>query len=173
MKARKGQVSIEYLMNYGWAFLVLAIVIAAIFATGAFNPNYYAMEECYLGSSFNCHSQLVQNATRPGVDAYINITNALGYPVRLNNLTFALEDSGATSIQTLALGTKLNNTESIIPSAAPLYSSSLIPKGTGKKVLMTLTYYICAEEVNPDCGTDPNYLRTISGRITSQISEPG
>ena len=34
----KGQSALEYLMTYGWALVVIVIVIAALFAFGIFNP---------------------------------------------------------------------------------------------------------------------------------------
>ena len=37
-KNNKGQSALEYLMTYGWALVVIVIVIAALFAFGIFNP---------------------------------------------------------------------------------------------------------------------------------------
>ena len=34
----KGQAALEYLMTYGWALVVIVIVVAALFAFGIFNP---------------------------------------------------------------------------------------------------------------------------------------
>lgn len=34
----KGQSALEYLMTYGWALVVIVIVVAALFAFGIFNP---------------------------------------------------------------------------------------------------------------------------------------
>ena len=31
----------EYLMTYGWAILIIAIVLAALFSLGVFNPTAY------------------------------------------------------------------------------------------------------------------------------------
>ena len=36
-KDKKGQSALEYLMTYGWALVVIVIVIAALFAFGVFN----------------------------------------------------------------------------------------------------------------------------------------
>ena len=36
-KNNKGQSALEYLMTYGWALVVIVIVIAALFAFGVFN----------------------------------------------------------------------------------------------------------------------------------------
>jgi len=36
MKGRKGQAAMEYLMTYGWAILIVIIVVAALWAMGVF-----------------------------------------------------------------------------------------------------------------------------------------
>ncbi|MEM3399225.1 MAG: hypothetical protein QXP42_00125 [Candidatus Micrarchaeia archaeon] len=38
MDFRKGQAAMEYLMTYGWAILVIVIVVAVLFYIGVFNP---------------------------------------------------------------------------------------------------------------------------------------
>ncbi len=43
LKARaKAQSAMEYLMTYGWAILIISIVLAALFQLGVFNPMAYA-----------------------------------------------------------------------------------------------------------------------------------
>lgn len=166
----KGQSTLEYLMNYSWAFLILAIVLAAILATGAFNPNYYVMEECYLGASFRCLSALVEGPSG-SFSLSINITNTLGYPVKLKTINLAVsEDDGSTVFKSYDFtNTTLANTYSYLtepPIALALYPVS---PGTVKKISMNLSYYICAEEVNPGCNPDSSTLRTVSGRIITQV----
>jgi hypothetical protein len=39
---RKAQSAMEYLMTYGWAILIIAIVLAALFQLGVFNPMSFA-----------------------------------------------------------------------------------------------------------------------------------
>ncbi len=38
----KSQAAMEYLMTYGWAILVIAVVLAALYSLGIFNPNTFA-----------------------------------------------------------------------------------------------------------------------------------
>ena len=37
----KSQAAMEYLMTYGWAILVIAVVLAALYSLGIFNPNTF------------------------------------------------------------------------------------------------------------------------------------
>ncbi len=39
---RKAQSAMEYLMTYGWAILIIAVVLGALFSLGVFNPNSFA-----------------------------------------------------------------------------------------------------------------------------------
>ncbi len=50
---KKAQASIEYLMNYGWAILVIAIVIAVLYIL--FKP-HTMINECGLGAGFGCNN---------------------------------------------------------------------------------------------------------------------
>ncbi|MGC8662693.1 MAG: hypothetical protein ACP5RT_02830, partial [Candidatus Micrarchaeia archaeon] len=38
----KAQSAMEYLMTYGWAILIIAVVLGALFQLGVFNANNFA-----------------------------------------------------------------------------------------------------------------------------------
>jgi hypothetical protein len=53
--ARKSQSAMEYLTTYGWSILVIAVVVAVLFALGAFNgPNQGATSSCLAISGYQC-----------------------------------------------------------------------------------------------------------------------
>src|SRR5690348_13976655 len=39
MQRSKAQSAMEYLMTYGWAILIIAVVLGALYQLGVFNPN--------------------------------------------------------------------------------------------------------------------------------------
>ena len=41
-KAFRLQSAMEYLMTYGWAILIIAVVLGALFSLGIFNPAFLA-----------------------------------------------------------------------------------------------------------------------------------
>ena len=57
----KIQSAMEYLTTYGWALLIMAVVLAAMFALGVFNPGQFAGQECLLPAGFSCLSYFVAN----------------------------------------------------------------------------------------------------------------
>ncbi len=50
----KLQSAMEYLMTYGWAILVIAIVLVALFALGVFNGASFLSTSCVASSGYIC-----------------------------------------------------------------------------------------------------------------------
>lgn len=50
--SRKGQAAFEFLMTYGWVFLISGIVIASLFHFKVFNPGSYVKPQVFGFSSF-------------------------------------------------------------------------------------------------------------------------
>lgn len=80
MLEMKGQSAMEYLLTYGWAFLIIAVVLGAMFALGIFNPSQFVGQECFLPAGFSCLSfvlstngQLVVNLEQ-ATQSPLNIT---------------------------------------------------------------------------------------------------
>ncbi len=58
----KSQSAMEYLMTYGWAILIIAVVLAALYQLGFFNGTDFVTTSCIAESGFNCQ-QPVMNTT--------------------------------------------------------------------------------------------------------------
>jgi hypothetical protein len=52
----KAQSAMEYLMTYGWAILVIAIVLAALFSLGVFNGSNLTGTSCVASTGYLCQS---------------------------------------------------------------------------------------------------------------------
>jgi hypothetical protein len=48
------QSAMEFLITYGWAILIMAVALAALYAVGVINPSIYAPHQCILSSGFTC-----------------------------------------------------------------------------------------------------------------------
>lgn len=77
MNKMRGQAAMEYLMTYGWALLILLVVIGVLFSMGVFNPQNYMSEECSFQPSLQCKGV---SLTPNGV-LTIYLVNGLGYGV--------------------------------------------------------------------------------------------
>ncbi len=71
----------EFLMTYGWALLILILVITALAFFGVLNPANLAPEQCLLGPGLACESYRAVNDSSQGVDnpkIMINVRNGMG-----------------------------------------------------------------------------------------------
>jgi len=54
MRFRKGQTAMEYLMTYGWAILVIMVVLAVLFYLGILNPRGITPTQCSFPAGLTC-----------------------------------------------------------------------------------------------------------------------
>jgi len=57
----KAQSAMEYLMTYGWAILIIAVVLGALFSLGIFGANT-ASTACIAGAGYLCTSLILNSA---------------------------------------------------------------------------------------------------------------
>jgi hypothetical protein len=54
MRMRKGQTAMEYLMTYGWAILIIMVVLAVLFYLGVLNPAGLTPNQCTFPAGVTC-----------------------------------------------------------------------------------------------------------------------
>ncbi len=59
MKNLSAQSAMEYLMTYGWAILIISIVLAALFALGVFSSSSFIGSSCIAASGYECSAPLL------------------------------------------------------------------------------------------------------------------
>ncbi len=73
IKQRKGQAALEFLTTYGWAFMVILVMIGALAYFGVLNPQQLIPDSCSITSGFTCEEFEV---TENSVD--ISLINNMG-----------------------------------------------------------------------------------------------
>ncbi len=78
---RKGQAAIEFLMTYGWAILVVLVVIGALGYFGVLNPTALLPEKCVFGVELSCqdyalHTNKIELRLQNNVGTAMIITKA-------------------------------------------------------------------------------------------------
>ncbi len=59
----RAQSAMEYLMTYGWAILIIAVVLAALFAIGVFNGSNVTSSVCIAAPGFLCSGAVYSHST--------------------------------------------------------------------------------------------------------------
>jgi len=93
---KKGQSAMEYLMTYGWAILVIIIVIAVLFYIGVLNPRNVTPTTCTFPPGVSCSSfKLTEN----GVLA-LTIGQATGHRINVTGIACTQEQAPTSAVWT-------------------------------------------------------------------------
>ncbi len=123
MKFAKAQAAMEYLMTYGWAILVIVIVLAALLYLGVFTPK--PPEFCQMPPGLGCTSAYLDSSTD---ELSITIYNSFQKDMTVIALGCTDQD-GATYTCTVDMC-----------GAAYPPDGATIPRGSGKKFTLPCYY---------------------------------
>ena len=139
----KGQIALEFLVNYGWAILIVIVVIAALSYMGVFNPILAIPNHCIMPMGISCLDYKVSSN-----DIEVSVKNSFGYD--LSGLTVAAAGCGTSN--TVARLDPGQQAKFIIPCTSAL-------AGTKYAGRLNLTY------TKSDTGVSHNGLGEITTRI--------
>ena len=93
MFARKSraQSAMEYLMTYGWAILIIAVVLGALFSLGVFSSSSLLGTSCIASSGYYCANPVLSHSTQD-LSATLGQSTGATY----GNVIFYLVTSGST-----------------------------------------------------------------------------
>ncbi len=81
-ESRKLQTAMEYLMTYGWAILIIGIVLVSLYELNVFTPSNYVSPVCTLPSGFTCAGN---SLTGNGI-LTVNIEYTNTDPIQINQI---------------------------------------------------------------------------------------
>jgi hypothetical protein len=82
MRMRKGQTAMEYLMTYGWAILIIMVVVAVLFYLGVFNLGS-TISQCTFPPGFTCVANKLQAGT---AKLYLKIGQGTGHNIMITGI---------------------------------------------------------------------------------------
>ncbi len=83
-KKRKGQAALEFLTTYGWAFLVILVMIGALSYFGVLNPQRFLPDKCLFGTGFG--ACIEQTADASDNNVLFKLKNGLGKDITFEAL---------------------------------------------------------------------------------------
>ena len=98
MRMKKGQTAMEYLMTYGWAILIIMVVLAVLFYLGVLNPP--TPEQCVFPAGITCISSKLN--TTGGLTLLIG--QGTGHPISVTGVNCTMNSSASWATDQLALG---------------------------------------------------------------------
>ncbi|MEK6947340.1 MAG: hypothetical protein AABX32_07075 [Nanoarchaeota archaeon] len=155
------QAALEFLTTYGWAILVILVMVGTLAYFGVLSPGRVLPSRCAFGAEFTCIDYQLK-----GDEVRVKLKNSVGVPVEIaaGGVSLAKED-GTTITCAVYPSTALsrwrsgNTTDFVWTSCA---STGLI-SGEKGKVLISVEYY-------PSASTS-DYTKLIQGEIYSTVNE--
>ncbi|HIH42027.1 TPA: hypothetical protein HA246_00090 [Candidatus Woesearchaeota archaeon] len=86
---KRGQAAMEFLMTYGWAILVVLVVIGALAYFGVLNPQSFLPKKCQFSTGLVCSDHVLRSSG----ELVLRINNGLGNDITINNITFESDNS--------------------------------------------------------------------------------
>lgn len=160
---RRGQAALEFLTTYGWAFLVILVMIGALAYFGVINPNQFLPERCTFQQEFTCEEALL-DIDGANVDVRFFIRNNLG--VSANSVVISAKYSGDTGTPTDCSGSPIasigaGEIAEMVCDDIPPGTGSYPPAGDKAKFDLNGTYTPAGKQ----------YERQLEGQIFGSLQE--
>ena len=161
----KAQAAMEYLVTYGWALLVLFVVVAYLVASGAFSASSFAAQECVIQPDLSC-SPFVLFTDGSTATLKYTLTNGLGFPINVSEINYTTTGIGAIGRRvyggalptgTVAQGGRMNFTQAFTDPPLPSV-------GDFRTIYVSFSYFNCK---NAPCSGP--YVT--SGRISAVVQK--
>ena len=153
MMAPKAQAAMEFLMTYGWAILVVLVVIGALAYFGVLSPTSILPEKCFFQVGLECEQYVVGNG-----QAQFIVRNNLGKKLTINSLKL-IDENNNEVCSTLSAVSGIDNEKSgTITTFCNINSNP----GDKKKFTVEIEYYT---------GNEISFTHTANGELLSVIEE--
>ena len=175
MKRGRGQYSLEFLITYGWALLIIGIIIAVIYSFGWLDSSNFLPQKCVFYGQVGCKDFYVTDNSINlslvnifGTDLYIK-----GMTFRVNNKEIVHNYSWSASDGNLIMWNK--SSFAIVSLSLP--DSDLIKKGSridGVVVVHFFSNITCGGCFDHAVGTsscDWDCLHNSSGKLLAKVSK--
>lgn len=158
MNNKRGQAALEFLMTYGWAIMVVLVVIGALSYFGVLNPSALMPERCTLTPGLGCDDFLINTN---GVS--LKISNSLGKAINISNLSISQYDgdSKVGSCIYIDESKKILNGGSETIKTNGTCSSDLQKRNNKQTFNVNVTYYFL------DSGA--SFSRVVQGEIFGKV----
>ena len=160
----KSQAALEFLTTYGWAFLVIIIMISTLAYFGILNPSKILPDRCNIGSQFECKDYQISASSNT---FKIRLKNNVGEPITVQSITLNSESATSYNCPTLtapsSLPTAWKSGEVIDFAWSGCNSENAgIVVGQKGKVFINIKYF--------SVSSGSNYAHEANGEVFSTIA---
>ncbi|MGV8168684.1 MAG: hypothetical protein ACP5N3_01370 [Candidatus Nanoarchaeia archaeon] len=151
---KRGQAALEFLTTYGWAFMVILVMIGALAYFGVLNPQNLIPDQCAVTSGFTCADFQVGNASMKFL-----IINNMGEPITVNTVAVTRNSVSVVNACTVPAG-NINDGEQATMNCTTNFASLGKPVGSKVKLGYSFNYV----------KTSGSFNHTATGTITATVA---
>lgn len=137
MEGKKAQAAMEFLMTYGWAILVVLVVIGALAYFGVLSPGRLLPDRCQLPPGVSCDDYSISGTTLTLI-----VTNGLGQAANFTGLRANSPDGVAVCTE----GTPAAGTETRVENSGRATITStctgLASAGNKQRLMLNMSYEV-------------------------------
>ena len=159
-KDKKGQAALEFLTTYGWAFLVILIMIGTLAYFGILSPGKILPNRCSIGPEFECLDFQISAADNT---FKVKLKNNVGYPIAVQSITLDSETSTKYSCSTVPSNPAAWKTGEILDftwSGCNTAATGMVGGEKGK-ILFKMRYYAVS--------SGSSYAKEVNGEVFSAV----
>ena len=135
----KAQAALEFLTTYGWAFLVILIMISALAYFGVLKPSKLLPDRCSFGAEIGCQDYMLDLS---GDQVLLRLKNNLAEVITVDSFNLSAETQTLFECDTRPTVTNWKTGEILdLTFSTCNFAATGMQKGEKGKVLVTLTYY--------------------------------
>lgn len=86
---RRGQFSLEFIITYGWVFLIIVGVMTVIYSTGIFSFADFLPEKCEFLGQIQCVEAQISSVAAGTATAKVKVSNDFGVDLVIYNATLS------------------------------------------------------------------------------------
>lgn len=160
---KKGQAALEFLSTYGFAFLIILVMIGALAYFGVLNPAGLLPERCTFGSELACDEFLISSSD--GVS--VVLVNQVGRTIEIDDVfmsttgTGALGDPSSNVTGSCVIGPDLVGAGDRVDIFECGGSLNIDEVGQRQRIDVRITY----------TPTQGNLPRTVNGQIFASVQD--
>ncbi|BCS90572.1 MAG: hypothetical protein ARM1_0029 [Candidatus Micrarchaeota archaeon] len=177
-KSFRLQSAMEYLMTYGWAFLIIAVVLIALVLLGVFSPSTFTGNSCIVTSQFLC-SGLTPTTTSILITSFAQNTGSTWYaptffltPMQNSNVSSTTNLIGEPmyNLTDLSTGQQVSLTLAIRNSNTTTQAYYFAPAGTAVSADLWAVYSTKPTSLTPgECITESTTYTYNSSCVLIQV----
>src|SRR3989338_2605240 len=159
----RSQAALEFLTTYGWAFLVILIMMSALAYFGVLNPSKLLPDRCNFGAEISCNknTMIVSNVADNTLTMRLTNNFGVGVVVTAARVTTDVTTAGACTAQFPAAFPYTWNSDSTITFNADCATGNLLVDKEKIKFGIEIDYY--------PASAGSGYKKIIFGEIFTTI----